>query len=70
MDPIGFVGERFRRYGDLYCATTDGVPLFVLRHPDHIAQVLLSGSSKFGKGHSALDRLAFVLGKGLLTSEG
>jgi cytochrome P450 len=69
LDPIGFVGERFRRYGDLYCATSDGVPLFVLKHPDHIAQVLL-GTGKFGKGHSALDRLSHVLGNGLLTSEG
>lgn len=69
LDPIGFVGERFRRYGDLYCATTDGVPLFVVKHPDHIAQVLL-GAGKFGKGHSAFDRLAHVLGNGLLTSDG
>ncbi len=69
LDPIGFVGERFRRYGDLYCATTNGVPLFVVKHPDHIAQVLL-GSGKFGKGHSALGRLSEVLGNGLLTSEG
>jgi cytochrome P450 len=69
LDPIGFVGERFRRYGDLYCATTDGVPLYVVKHPDHIAQVLLGGG-KFGKGHSAFDRLAHVLGNGLLTSDG
>lgn len=69
LDPIGFVGERFRRYGDLYCAKSDGVPLFVLKHPDHIAQVLL-GTGKFGKGHSAFDRLSHVLGNGLLTSDG
>ena len=69
-DPIGFVGQRFAEYGDLYCATTDGVPLFVLRHPDHLAQVLLQGQGRFGKGHSAMDRLSDVLGNGLLTSEG
>jgi len=69
-DPIGFVGQRFAEYGDIYCATTDNTPLFVLRHPDHIAQVLLQSQAKFGKGHSALGRISEVLGNGLLTSEG
>src|SRR5262249_28355564 len=69
-DPIGFVGQRFAQYGDIYCAVTDGVPLFVLRHPDHLAQVLLPGQGRFGKGHSSIDRLSDVLGNGLLTSEG
>ncbi len=69
-DPIGFVGQRFAEYGDLYCATTGGVPLFVLRHPDHLAQVLLQGQGRFSKGHPAMDRLSEVLGNGLLTSEG
>lgn len=69
-DPIGFVGERFEQYGDLYCAPADGVPLFVLRHPDHLAQVLLQGQGRFGKGHSALGRIGEVLGNGLLNSDG
>jgi cytochrome P450 len=69
-DPLGFVGRRFAQYGDIYYAPSDGVPLYVIRHPDHIAQVLLHGAGKFGKGHTAFDRLSAVLGQGLLTTEG
>ncbi len=69
-DPLGFVGRRFARYGDIYYAPSGGVPLYVIRHPDHIAQVLLHGANKFGKGHTAFDRLSEVLGQGLLTTEG
>jgi cytochrome P450 len=69
-DPLGFVGRRFAQYGDIYYAPSDGVPLYVIRHPDHIAQVLLHGASKWGKGHTAFDRLSAVLGQGLLTTDG
>ncbi|MCA9704657.1 MAG: cytochrome P450 [Myxococcales bacterium] len=69
-DPFGFVGERFERYGDVYFAPSDGTGLFVLRHPDHIREVLALRSSRFAKQHSAFGRLSQVLGEGLLTADG
>lgn len=69
-DSIGTVGERFERYGDIYYAPADGVGLYVIRHPDHLWQVLVRDGAKYGKAHSALERLERVLGKGLLTTDG
>jgi cytochrome P450 len=69
-DSIGFVGDRFERYGDIYYVPNDDSPLFVLRHPDHFRDVLITNASSFSKKHSGLERLSMVLGDGLLTSDG
>lgn len=69
-DSFGFVAERFERYGDIYYAPSDGTGLFVLRHPDHIREVLALRAGKFRKEHSALNRMQTVLGQGLLTADG
>lgn len=68
--PLGFVGQRFARYGDIYCAPSDGNPLYVLRHPEHVRRVLATDSASYAKTHSAFDRLQRVLGQGLLTLDG
>jgi cytochrome P450 len=71
FDPIGTVAQRFERYGDVYrVRSADGSLLYVLRHPDHIRDVLVNQPGVFGKGHSAFARLGDVLGDSLLTSEG
>lgn len=59
-DPIGFVGGRFEAYGDIYCAPNPDGYLYLLRHPDHVAEVLRTRAVDFGKTHSALLRLADV----------
>jgi len=69
-DSFGFVGERFEQYGDLYYAPSDGTGLYVLRHPDHIREVLALRASHFRKQHTAMRRLSTVLGQGLLTADG
>lgn len=70
LDPIGFVRGRFEAYGDIYYAPSRGTPLYVLRHPDHLREVLVTRASSFDKTHSAFASLAQVLGEGLLTSDG
>jgi cytochrome P450 len=71
LDPIGFVKGRFDQYGDIYYAPNPKGGLFVLKHPDHIREVLSTRASVFGKGHSAFAQLERVLGKdGLLIAEG
>lgn len=70
VDPFGFIRQRFERYGDIYYAPSDGRGLYVLRHPDHIREVLALQSGRFRKGHSAIERMSQVLGRGLLTADG
>jgi cytochrome P450 len=70
IDPIGFVGERFATYGDAYFAPSEDGGLFVLRHPDHLHDVLVANASSFAKTHTAFQALGRVLGEGLLTSDG
>jgi cytochrome P450 len=70
LDPIGFVRSRFDAYGDVYYASTPLGGLFVVRHPDHVREVLSTRASSFGKQHSAITQLSRVLGEGLLISEG
>jgi cytochrome P450 len=70
FDPFGFVGQRFDRYGDVYCAPAGDVPLFVVRHPDHVREVLVTRADTFAKSHSALESLSVLLGEGLLTTDG
>jgi cytochrome P450 len=69
-DPIGFVRSRFETYGDLYYAPSGGVGLYVIRHPDHLHEVLTANAAHFGKGHSALERVGEVIGDGMLTTDG
>ena len=69
-EPIDFVGRRFERYGDLYYAPSGGVGLYVLRHPEHIWEVLVRDGAKYGKTHTAFDVLTKFLGRGLLTTDG
>lgn len=70
-DPFGTVTRRFERYGDVYWIDQPGGrPLYVLRHPDHIKDVLVTNAAAFDKQHVAFHRLARVLGDALVTSDG
>lgn len=77
FDALGFVEERFDKYGDIYFVgsqtkTLSGADrgLYVLKHPDHLRELLSTQASKFKKEHSAFEQLSRVLGEGLLTSDG
>lgn len=66
-DPLGFVADRFATYGDVYLAQTGGELLYVFKHPDHLAEILVRQADAFRKQEFGLEK---VLGRGLLTSEG
>ena len=70
LDPIGFVAGRFAKYGDVYYVPDRGPGLFVLRHPDHLRELLSTQAASFKKEHTAFEQLERVLGEGLLTSDG
>ena len=69
LDPIGFVRARFESYGDVYFVP-ESPGLYVLRHPDHIRDVLVTHAASMSKAHSAFQRLSRFLGNGLLNSDG
>lgn len=69
-DPMGFVAGRFDTYGDIYYTPTDDGGLYVLKHPEHLREVLATRSASFAKKHTAFETLQKVLGDGLLTTDG
>ena len=69
-DPAGFVAKRFQQYGDIYYAPATDGGLYVLKHPDHLRDLLITHAGSYRKTHTALRRLTRFLGDGLLTSDG
>lgn len=61
--------ERVARHGDITHVQLGGRHIYVLRHPDHIRDVLVTHSRHFVRGRG-LRRARRLLGDGLLTSEG
>jgi cytochrome P450 len=70
FDPLGFVGERFARYGDVYNAPSRGTDLYVVRRPEHVREILVTQADCFVKTHTAFEALSRILGEGLLTTQG
>lgn len=68
-DPIGFLMQCARDYGDVAHFKIGSQELFLLNHPDYIKDVLVTNHRNFIKSR-ALRRAKRLLGEGLLTSEG
>jgi len=69
-DPLGFVGGRFDKYGDIYYVPNKAGGFYVLKHPDHVHAVLVTHAAKMRKQHTAFELLSRVVGEGLLTTDG
>lgn len=71
-DPVARVQERFEQYGDLYYAPFLKRDVYVMRHPEHIHEVLVAQASKFEKPSEGLTatQLRRLLGDGLVNSNG
>lgn len=67
QNPIGRIRRRFETFGDIFYLKTQGTPMYVLRHPDHLHEILVTKASSFVKRSKDLD---VFLGDGLLTSNG
>ncbi len=68
-DPLGFLLQSARDYGDIVRIRFLNQPVYFLYHPDHIEQVLVKQHQHFIKARDYREALGF-LGKGLLISEG
>lgn len=68
-DPFDFY-DRCGEYGDLVPYTVGGQQFYMVRKPADIERVLSTEHAKFGKGASQREQLRWLVGDGLLTSEG
>ncbi|MBK8014864.1 MAG: cytochrome P450 [Deltaproteobacteria bacterium] len=66
-NPIPYARSAFAQYGDLYGFGGLGRHRYMVRHPDHINEVLIQRASQFRKWTANLE---VFLGEGLLVSEG
>ena len=67
-DPLGFLSQLARDYGDVSYFRMGRQPVYLFAHPDTVRDVLVTKGRSFMKG-LALQRTKIVLGEGLLTSE-
>jgi cytochrome P450 len=68
-DPLGFMERMSCEYGDIVHFKIGQRHVYLLNHPDHIKDVLLTHYANFLKGRGIVRRDNF-LGEGLVTSEG
>ena len=68
-DPLNFLTNMAREYGDIAHFRMGPQDAFLLNHPDLVKDVLVTRHEYFQKGR-ALQRSKRLLGEGLLTSEG
>jgi cytochrome P450 len=66
---LGWLREQFERFGDIYRASIYGAPVYVVSAPEYAEHVLLKNWQNYAKGQ-AIKRIALLLGKGLMVSEG
>jgi cytochrome P450 len=68
-DPLALLTRLARTYGDVVYFRIGGERAFLLNHPQHIRDVLVTHHKNFTKSRG-LERAKKLLGEGLLTSEG
>jgi cytochrome P450 len=70
-DALTTLAQLFREHGDAYRAHSPALDrdIWVLSHPDHVRHVLVDQHANFTKG-IGIERVAILLGNGLMTSEG
>lgn len=69
-DILGLFTSCARQHGDIAYLSLAGWPAFVLSHPDHIEQVLVTEHRNFIKHTFFWRHVRGIFGNGLLTSEG
>ena len=70
-DALTTLVDLFARHGDAYRAHSPTLErdIWVLSHPDHVRHVLVDRHDNFTKG-IGIERVAILLGNGIMTSEG
>src|SRR3954463_11042900 len=69
-DPLGVFGEAFRDYGDVVRFHFGPMVGHLVSSPAGVNHVLAENNKNYGKQTRGYESLRYVLGNGLLTSEG
>jgi cytochrome P450 len=69
-DPLGFLMETVRRHGDVARYRLGTLTSFLVTHPDGVRHVLQDNVNNYTKDHLAYMTARWVVGNGLLTSQG
>lgn len=69
-DPLGFLTDCARRYGDVAAFRAGPQTMLILTHPDEIERVLVKEHGAFPKDRRFWRQVTAVFGNGLLTSQG
>lgn len=68
-DLLEWLQEQFKQHGDIYRASIYGTNVYVINSLEYVEHVLLKNWQNYVKGQ-AIKRIALLLGKGLMVSEG
>ena len=69
QDPLGFLLEGLRRYGDVFRYQLGPMVFHLVAHPDHVKQVLVDNAKNYPRSRY-YDRIKVVVGEGLVSTEG
>ena len=64
-----WMGEQFQKFGNIYHASIYGADAYVITDPEYARHVLLRNWQNYTRGLH-VKRIAFLMGKGLIVSEG
>ncbi len=68
-DPLGFLGQQWRRHGDVAQFPIPNPPTYFVNHPDAVDRVLRGNHKNYGKDTLQYRRLSLLTGFGLLTAD-
>ena len=68
-DLLRWMSDQFDRFGNIYRATIYGTDVYVVNDPEYVDHVLRINWRNYKKGQ-AIKRIGFLLGNGLMVSEG
>ena len=68
-DLLGWLGEQFALFGDIFKASAFGTDMYAVRDPGYAQQVLRTNWQNYRKG-TAIKRIRLLLGNGLMASDG
>jgi cytochrome P450 len=68
-DLLSWMDQQFRKFGDIYKASLFGTSVYAIRDPEFAHHVLVGNWQNYVKGQF-IKRVAFLLGNGLMVSEG
>jgi cytochrome P450 len=69
QDLLSWMSNYFKRYGNIYKASVYGSSVYMISAPDYAEHVLRKNWQNYKKG-MAIKRIAWLLGNGLMVSEG